>query len=134
MTDRRQREIYLAAAVATMLLGLWVHRGGAGLQSAARDIAGDAIWAAMIAWGVAAVIPTRPLIARSVAAFGLCAAVEVSQLVHTPTLDAWRASTLGALVLGSGFDPRDLASYAIGIVTAAATERIIRSAVTIIRR
>jgi hypothetical protein len=100
----------------------------------ARDIAGDAIWAAMIAWGVAAVIPSRPLIARGVAAFALCAAVEVSQLVHTPTLDAWRASTLGALVLGSGFDPRDLASYAIGIVTAAATERIIRSAVTIIRR
>ena len=35
----------------------------------------------------------------------------MSQLYHTPTLDAIRATQAGQLVLGSGFDPRDLAAY-----------------------
>jgi hypothetical protein len=44
-----------------------------------------------------------------------CFAVEFSQLIHLPMLDALRRTTLGYLVLGSGFDRRDLAGYAGGV-------------------
>ena len=53
---------------------------------------------------------------------GICFAVEVSQLFHTSGLDAFRATTVGQLVLGSGFDPLDLASYAAGVLAAALLE------------
>lgn len=53
---------------------------------------------------------------------GICFAVEASQLFHTPGLDAFRATTVGQLVLGSGFDSLDLASYTAGVLAAALLE------------
>jgi hypothetical protein len=44
--------------------------------------------------------------------------VEVSQLVHTPWLDALRATRLGALALGQGFVASDLAAYGAGVLLA----------------
>jgi acetyl esterase/lipase len=64
--------------------------------------------------------------ARSAVAFGICVAVELSQLVHTPAIDAVRRTALGQLVLGSGFDARDLVAYAAGVSVAALLERIVR--------
>ena len=87
-----------------------------------RDVLGDALWAAMIAWWVGALVPRARLVVRSVAAYGVCAAVEASQLYHAPTLDVLRATRLGHLVLGSGFDPRDLGAYALGVAGAALLE------------
>lgn len=89
------------------------------LGAAARDVAGDALWAAMIMWLAGAVAPHSRLAVRSAAAFAVCAAVEVSQLYHAPWLDAIRETEPGRLVLGSGFDPRDLGAYALGVAVAA---------------
>src|SRR6185437_989639 len=126
MANIHDRLMFVAAAFATMLLGLWVHRGGLALPPAPRDVAGDALWATMIAWGTSAILPTWSAHWRAGIAFLGCSSVEVSQLVHTPLLDAWRATTLGQLVLGSGFDVRDLAAYAVGIALAVVIERIWR--------
>jgi hypothetical protein len=41
--------------------------------------------------------------------------VELSQLYHAAALDAVRATTAGHLVLGSGFDLRDLVAYGVGV-------------------
>jgi hypothetical protein len=117
-----------AAAIATMLFGLWVHRGGLALGPAARDVAGDALWACMMAWIVATIAPAPSMFIRGAIALAISWAVEFSQLVHTPALDALRATTLGGLVLGSGFDPRDLAAYALGVVGAIVLESIARYA------
>jgi hypothetical protein len=76
----------------------------------------------MMTWWVGAVAPRASLLTRTAFAFGICAAVELSQLVHAPAIDAVRSTTLGGLVLGSGFDPRDLAAYAIGVAAAALLE------------
>jgi len=124
----RARLSAAAAAIATMLFGLWVHRGGLALGPDARDVAGDALWACMLAWGVAAIAPAAPVFARGAVTFAISSAVEFSQLIHTPALDALRATTLGGLVLGSGFDPRDLAAYAGGITAAMMLEWSVRSA------
>ena len=111
-----------------MLFGLWIHRGGLALGPTARDVAGDALWACMMAWIVATIAPAPPMLTRGAIALAISWAVEFSQLVHTSSLDALRATTLGGLVLGSGFDPRDLAAYAIGVVGAIVLESIARYA------
>jgi hypothetical protein len=122
----RARLAYVALAIGTIVLGLWVHRV-APLGPAARDVLGDALWATMIAWWVGALAPAARLVSRTATAFGICVVVECSQLIHTPSLDAIRSTTLGHLVLGSGFDPRDIAAYALGVAVAATVERMARA-------
>jgi hypothetical protein len=117
------RATYVALALSTLMLGLAVHLVGAPLPPAVRDVAGDALWAAMLAWWAGALAPRLSPGARAAAAVGGCLAVELSQLYHTPGLDALRRTAPGHLVLGSGFDPRDLAAYALGVLAAVVAER-----------
>jgi hypothetical protein len=117
------RATYAALALVTIAIGLTVHLYGEVLGAAWRDILGDALWAGMIAWWVAALDPELSLGVRCAAALSICFAVELSQLMHTPTLDALRRTTIGRLTLGSGFDPRDLLSYAAGVLVAAFLEQ-----------
>lgn len=93
------------------------------MSPSARDVVGDALWAAMIVWLVSAAAPAARLAMRSAAALAVCVAVELSQLYHAPALDALRNTTAGQLVLGSGFDPRDLLAYAGGVLAAAIVDR-----------
>jgi len=113
----------MALALATIAVGLLVHRGALPLPPAARDITGDALWAMMIAWGIGAIAPGTPPGRRAVTALACCALVELSQLVHTPLLDGWRQRPIGHLVLGSDFDPRDFAAYTLGVAAAWLLER-----------
>jgi hypothetical protein len=124
---RRIRWFYVALVGLAIAIGLLVHFHGVGLGAAAQDVIGDALWAAMIAWAFGAIAPNARLVMRSALAYTWCVVVEVSQLYHTPALDAIRASRPGHLVLGSGFDPRDLASYALGIAVAAAVSVWLRA-------
>ena len=121
----RRRLAYVAAALATIGVGLGVHLGGKGLPVGVRDVAGDALWAMMITWWVSALGPRLARGARAAFALAICYAVEVSQLFHAPALDALRRTTVGHLVLGSGFDPRDLAAYALGVLGALVIERTV---------
>ncbi len=118
----RARLPFLALAVATIGAGLAVHYHGQALSVSARDVLGDALWAMMVAWWVGVAAPHAPLHGRSLVALGLCVAVEVSQLLHTPALDALRRTTVGHLTLGSDFDVRDLVAYAVGLSAAALLE------------
>src|SRR5689334_1700421 len=120
----RTRAPYLALAAATIAIGLVVHWHGESLGVAARDVLGDALWAAMMTWWVAALAPAARISIRGAATLAICFAVEASQLYHTPALDALRATTPGHLVLGSGFDPRDLAAYTVGVLAAVLLERL----------
>jgi hypothetical protein len=115
--------VYVALAVGTIGLGLIVHLQGDALGPTSRDVVGDIIWGAMIAWLVAAIAPGRSLRARIVAAVAICFAVELSQLYHTPALDVLRRTTVGLLTLGTGFDLRDLLAYTVGVLAAAFVER-----------
>jgi hypothetical protein len=116
------RALFLALVAATMALGLAVHFHGGALGAGLRDFTGDALWAAMIAWLIGALAPAAPLFTRSAAALAICFGVELSQLVHFPALDAMRSTTAGHLALGTGFDPRDFAAYALGVGVAAGIE------------
>ena len=80
----------------------------------------------MIAWWIGVLAPNARLTLRAGFALAICWAVEFSQLYHAPALDAMRLSTLGQLILGSGFDPRDLVAYAIGVLAALILESTVR--------
>ena len=121
----RSRAFYIALAVGTIVVGLAVHLHGAALSPVARDVLGDALWAAMVYWWIGAAVPTVRLSRRAMVALAVCFAVELSQLYHAPGIDALRETTLGHLVLGSGFDPRDFASYAAGVLAAALVEFLV---------
>lgn len=114
----RTRAIYIILALATIAVGLFVHRRATVLGPAARDATGDALWAMMVTWWAGALAPAARPTTRGVAAFAVCLGVEVSQLYHAPAVDAVRATLVGSLVLGSDFDPRDLAAYAVGVASA----------------
>lgn len=101
-------------AVASILAGLTVHS----FRGPASDILGDAIWAFMMFWWVTVVVPTWSADRRALAALAISWLVEFSQLSHAAWLDAARATRLGPLVLGTGFDARDLVSYAVGVLAA----------------
>lgn len=76
---------------------------------------GDAIWAAMIYVMMAFVFSQK--LPKQIAIFSLlfCYAIELSQLYQAPWINAIRNTTLGALVLGSGFLWSDLLAYALGV-------------------
>ena len=124
----RARARYVAAALATVAAGLFVHWRGGALGVSARDLLGDMVWSAMMACWVGALAPNARMVPRSVVALALCFAVEFSQLYHEPALDAFRQTRLGHLFLGVGFDPRDLAAYAIGVTSALLFELAVASA------
>jgi hypothetical protein len=117
---------FVVAAVATIVIGLIVHLAGTGLPPRARDFLGDALWTMMMAWWVSVLVPTARVLSRASAALAISWAVELSQLYQTPPLDALRDTTLGRLVLGSGFDARDLLAYAVGVAGAVVLETLIR--------
>ena len=110
-----------------MVLGVAFHLHGTGMPAAFRDILGDALWAVMIVWWVSVVVPAARTAWRAGAAYAFCVAVELSQLVQLPALDAVRHTTLGHLVIGSDYDTRDLMSYAIGVLVAIRLDLLIRA-------
>lgn len=107
---------YFALGAAVMLVGLAVHFQGSSLSANARDVIGDALWATMMASFVSAILPWQQPWKRYLTALVLCYAVELSQLWQLAALRYVRSTLLGRLVLGSGFDPRDFAAYALGIL------------------
>lgn len=119
---RRRRLEFAGLAAVTIAAGLVVHLGGHRLPDAVQDIAGDVLWATMMVWWVGVAVPAASVSTGAAAAYAVCVAVEFSQLWHTPMLDAVRGTTIGHLVLGSGFDPRDLVAYLAGVSLAALIE------------
>lgn len=80
---------------------------------------GDTLWAAMVFW-LGALAWRRASTGRlALGALAISYVVEVSQLYRAPWIDALRASSLGALVLGQGFLWSDLLCYAVGVVLTA---------------
>ncbi len=109
---------YVLLAIVTIAAGLAVHFHGAALPGAVRDVLGDALWAALIFWVVAAVAPRADRRVLVLTALVICFAVELSQLLRTEWLEVWRSTTFGHLTLGSDFDARDLAAYCVGVFAA----------------
>ena len=122
----RTRLGFVGLAVATVAIGLLLHFHGTALDRTVRDVLGDALWAMMIAWWLGALAPQARAVVRASIALVLCWVVEFSQRLRIPLIDDWRQTPVGHLIFGSGFDARDLAAYAIGVLAALALELAVR--------
>jgi len=111
----RNRPLYLLMAVIVICLGLLSRRITVYLPDFINLGLGDSLWALMIYLLMGMVF--RNWSVRKVAVFGLvfCFLIELSQLYHEPWIDTIRSTTLGGLVLGSGFLWSDLFAYTVGI-------------------
>lgn len=121
------RRAVVAAAVIVVGLALRIFGPGLGLPFAVTKWGGSILWAAMVYFLIALLAGARrgetsPR-ATSVATVAVAFVVEFSRLVHTPELDAFRLTPMGALLLGRVFSPWNLVAYLIGIGLAVMIDR-----------
>lgn len=117
----------LALIFATLLLGLAVRFAPLGLPQPVTKYGGSALWALMIYWIVAALLRARSPITAGLVTWLLTTAVELFKLVHTPTLDRFRLSLAGILLLGRFFSVTDLVAYAAAILAGVLVDRHLRA-------
>ncbi|SCB25588.1 ribosomal maturation YjgA family protein [Rhizobium lusitanum] len=123
----RRRISLLLALLLTIASGLALRRFGyaANLPFAVVKYGGSILWGAMVYWLLATIfVSSRPFRIAAVALI-LAVAGELFRLWHTPTLDAFRLTTAGALLLGRVFSLWNIAAYATGIAAALALDRIL---------
>jgi hypothetical protein len=77
-----------------------------------------ALWAATIYFVVALLLRSRPPSLILFIAALVCVLVEVSKLSHTPALDVFRLTPVGAWLLGKVFSYWNFLAYAVGLATA----------------
>jgi hypothetical protein len=107
---RARRRRLLVSAVLVVGAGLVTHIAGNGPIA---DFAGDALYAVMIYLVIAIAVPRAAFWLVGATALALCTLIECFQLTGLPALWAqtfWPVR----LVLGVGFDARDLVAYAVG--------------------
>ena len=117
MMPCRRRRIWLALAVfVVIVVGLASRRFPSAFPAAFGSHTGDALWALMVFLGIAFLRPAMSGASVGCAALVFSFMIEIAQLYQAPWINALRATTLGHLVLGTGFQWLDLVAYTIGIV------------------
>jgi Protein of unknown function (DUF2809) len=112
---RRSRGLWVGLIVAVIVFGLGTHSPALPLSRTVTGYTGDAAWALAVFFGYGLLFPRLSTRKIAVLAAATSLAVELSQLYHSQWIDSIRSTTLGHLVLGSGFDPIDLVCYGAGI-------------------
>ena len=120
----RNRAIYVLVVVLVILLGL-ASRSYAieGLELFGK-YPGDALWAAMVFFGLGALRPWASTLNNALLAFAICCVVEVMKLYQAPWIVGIRETTLGHLVFGHDFSVENLMAYAVGVVLALGLEAL----------
>lgn len=116
---RRRRLAALVALAAVIAAGLLVHKAVSG--STATDVAGDALYAVAAFTGLVLLFPRAPRLVLAGAAALWCVGVELLQLTGVPLAIAERVPPV-TLLLGTGFDARDLVVYVCAVTVAVAVD------------
>lgn len=111
--------VYLSLAVATMLVGLVLRLAPLGLPYWLTKWGGSVLWAAMVYWLLAMLMPDSRVWAPASLAAGIAMAVEMLRLYHSPGLDAFRLTLAGILLLGRVFSVWHILAYSAAIAAAA---------------
>lgn len=111
----RRRLVCLGWALVTMVCGLVVRMGPLGLPWGVAKYGGSALWAVMIYWVIACVVPGwRPIWVGSASSL-VAVLVEFGKLYRSPGVDAFRLTLAGKLLLGRYFSGWDILAYLVGI-------------------
>jgi hypothetical protein len=115
----RKRAWYAVAVMATIVFGLASRQ-----VPAVGKYPGDALWALMVFFGAAILLPRLSSSRLAVVSFGFSCAIEFLKLNQHPVLVSVRHSTLGHLVFGQVFSWQNLVAYAVGISAGVVLERL----------
>lgn len=121
----RNRLLYALLVLAVIGAGLASRRYPGLLPAALGKYPGDALWALMVMLLYGLAWPRWPIGRTALAALATSFAVEFSQLYQADWINAIRHTTLGHLVLGSGFHAMDLLAYSVGVAAGAAAELLL---------
>ncbi|MBV9868430.1 MAG: DUF2809 domain-containing protein [Abitibacteriaceae bacterium] len=119
LTFSRQRFRYLPALLLAFFAGLVTHCYARHLPHWVAQYVPDTLWALWVYLAlvfIASRLVTWQALCYALA-FSYC--MEVTQLYHTAWIDSVRATTIGALILGSTFQWGDLLCYTVGILSGA---------------
>lgn len=122
----RNQLTYLALTFLMILLGLASRIYGYLLFDVLELNAGDALWAAMVYFGVRFILVTRPPKFSLLVSLIFCFAIEFSQIYQGEWINSIRGTTLGALILGRGFLIVDLWRYTLGVSIAYVFDMILK--------
>ncbi len=86
---------------------------------------GDVLWASLFYFIYRFLFIRKTLFTNALITITWCFVIELSQLYQSNWINALRATTMGALVLGSGFLWTDLGCYIIGVGLGLAIDRIL---------
>ncbi len=109
-----------------MAAGLAVRKLPLGLPPPIMKHGGSILWALMAHWIVSTIRPTWTPRRSGLAATIVTTLTELSQLYHLPTLDAFRRTSLGAMLLGRVFSGWDVVTYAAAAGLGVAIDRTLR--------
>lgn len=118
----RSRWVYAGLVAAAIALGLGSRAIAGALPWWLAKNAGDGLYATMVLFGAGFAWPRMRTRTAAAIAFAWSTAIEFSQALHAPWLDAIRETLPGRLVLGQGFHWSDLACYAVGVALGAAVD------------
>jgi len=118
----RNRAAYLLAFVASILLGLASRRYPTAILEPFGKYPGDALWAAMVFFGLGCLRPRTSTMVVALLALAICIGVEAMKLYQAPWIVGIRHTTLGHLVFGHVFSVQNLFAYAIGVAMALGVE------------
>lgn len=115
-TPYQRNRLWLAVAIILVIgIGLASRRFPSYFPSTFGSQTGDALWALMVFLGIAFWFPKMERSKLTLAALAVAYLVEAGQLYKAPWINQIRATTVGHLVLGTGFQWLDLVAYAFGI-------------------
>ncbi len=120
----RKRIAYVAAFIAAIVLGLASRRYPAAIPEFLGKYPGDALWAAMVFFGLGALGPRASTLRIPSFAAAICFIVEVLKLYQAPWIVGIRHTTLGHLVFGHVFSAENLVAYGVGIAVALGVEAL----------
>jgi len=120
----RRTIAYLILLAAVIPLGL-----GSRMVAWIPEQTGDALWTMALFCVLRLMLPKTDVRTVAVSSFVLSVLDELSQLIRFEWLDQIRATTIGHLLLGQGFDPLDIAAYAIGALVIWGTASLIEKGI-----
>jgi len=113
MTRTSRRALSSSIVLVTIPTGLlWRHLP---LPFFAWKYGGSVLWTVALYWAVAALLPRLKPAAVAATSAALALLVELSRLVNQSTLEAFRETLAGKLILGRHFSLKDIAAYWIAI-------------------
>jgi glycopeptide antibiotics resistance protein len=121
----RNRLLYLALIVLTVLAGLASRHFSSSLPRWITLYLGDALWALMVFFGFAFLFKRKSTLWIAAATLLFSFAIEISQLYHAPWIDSIRHTRIGGLILGFGFLWSDLVFYTAGIVLGVVVDKFL---------